>query len=148
MRIAEALADDLRAHGGVLHTGHRVTRLAELDARVITLDTTPRGLLELAGDRLPPRYRPAAAYETYETYDPNHPGGDIGVGAVTLTRSLFRRQCRPAPGVRHDYRPAPGARGRVPSAISVITVVRGGLGSPGRGLCATMYRGAHSEHTV
>ncbi|MTE19566.1 NAD(P)-binding protein [Streptomyces sp. TRM43335] len=58
-RIAEALADDLRAHGGVLHTGHRVTDLAELEARVVMLDVTPHGLLELAGDRLPPGYRRA-----------------------------------------------------------------------------------------
>ncbi|MDG9703537.1 NAD(P)/FAD-dependent oxidoreductase [Streptomyces sp. DH37] len=58
-RLAEAMADDLRAHGGTVHTGHRVTDLAELDARVIMLDTTPRGLLELAGDRLPARYRRA-----------------------------------------------------------------------------------------
>ncbi|MFB4420680.1 phytoene desaturase family protein [Streptomyces sp. QL37] len=59
VRIAKALADDLRAHGGMVHTGHRVTDLAELDAPVIMLDTTPRGLLALAGDRLPPRYRRA-----------------------------------------------------------------------------------------
>ncbi|WP_149547803.1 phytoene desaturase family protein [Streptomyces marokkonensis] len=56
IRIAEALADDLHAHGGVVHTGHRISRLAELDARVIMLDTAPNGLLALAGDRLPPRY--------------------------------------------------------------------------------------------
>ncbi|EXU61868.1 dehydrogenase [Streptomyces sp. PRh5] len=59
VRIAEALAEDLRAHGGMLHTGHRVTDLAELDAQVVMLDITPRGLLALAGDRLPPRYRRA-----------------------------------------------------------------------------------------
>ncbi|MFP8963442.1 phytoene desaturase family protein [Streptomyces nanhaiensis] len=58
-RIAQALADDLRVHGGVLHTGHRITDLAQLDARVVMLDTTPRGLLELAGDRLPSGYRRA-----------------------------------------------------------------------------------------
>ncbi|MEU8256670.1 NAD(P)/FAD-dependent oxidoreductase [Micromonospora inaquosa] len=59
VRIAEALADDLRSHGGTVHTGHQVTDLAELDARVIMLDTTPRSLLALAGDRLPQRYRRA-----------------------------------------------------------------------------------------
>ncbi|WP_432117395.1 phytoene desaturase family protein [Streptomyces sp. bgisy032] len=56
IRIAEALADDLTAHGGVVHVGHRIGDLAELDARVIMLDTTPTGLLALAGDRLPSRY--------------------------------------------------------------------------------------------
>ncbi|MGC5291300.1 phytoene desaturase family protein [Micromonospora sp. DT231] len=59
VRIAEALVDDLRAHGGIVHTGRRITDLAELDAQVIMLDTTPHGLLALAGDRLPPRYRRA-----------------------------------------------------------------------------------------
>ncbi|MFG2512525.1 phytoene desaturase family protein [Streptomyces sp. NPDC048584] len=59
VHIAEALADDLRAHGGMVYTGHRITDLAELDAPVIMLDTTPRGLLALAGERLPPRYRRA-----------------------------------------------------------------------------------------
>jgi phytoene dehydrogenase-like protein len=59
VRIAEALTNDLRAHGGAVHTGHRVTDLAGLDARVVMLDTTPHGLLALAGDRLPPRYRRA-----------------------------------------------------------------------------------------
>ncbi|MFE4174151.1 phytoene desaturase family protein [Streptomyces sp. NPDC056909] len=77
VRIAEALADDLRAHGGVLHTGHRVTRLAELDARVIMLDTTPRGLLALAGDRLPPRYR--RALERFR-YGPGAAKADFLVG--------------------------------------------------------------------
>ncbi|MGX2997514.1 phytoene desaturase family protein [Streptomyces sp. JNUCC 64] len=59
VRIAEALLDDLRAHGGTVFTGRPVKDLAELDAPVVMLDTTPRGLLELAGDRLPPRYRRA-----------------------------------------------------------------------------------------
>ncbi|WP_338931255.1 NAD(P)/FAD-dependent oxidoreductase [Streptomyces netropsis] len=77
VRMAEALADDLRAHGGVLHTGHRVTDLAELDARVIMLDTTPRGLLALAGDRLPPRYR--RALERFR-YGPGAAKADFLVG--------------------------------------------------------------------
>ncbi|MFB8244882.1 phytoene desaturase family protein [Streptomyces sp. NPDC055952] len=55
-RIAEALADDLTAHGGVLHVGHRISHLAEPNARVVMLDTAPTGLLALGGDRLPPRY--------------------------------------------------------------------------------------------
>ncbi|TCB95376.1 NAD(P)/FAD-dependent oxidoreductase [Micromonospora zingiberis] len=59
VRIADALADDLRAHGGVVHTDRRINDLGELDAPVIMLDTTPHGLVELAGDRLTPRYRRA-----------------------------------------------------------------------------------------
>ncbi|MCF6525233.1 NAD(P)/FAD-dependent oxidoreductase [Streptomyces sp. JJ36] len=63
-RIAEALVADITAHGGTVHTGHRVTTLREVEgARAVLLDTSPRGLVELAGDRLPARY--ARALERY-----------------------------------------------------------------------------------
>ncbi|KAD4059739.1 NAD(P)-binding protein [Arthrobacter yangruifuii] len=55
--IAEAMADDLRAHGGTISTGHRITSLDEVaDSRAVILDVSPSVLLELGGDRLPPRY--------------------------------------------------------------------------------------------
>ena len=57
-RLSDGLASYLRALGGEIETGRRVESLAELgDARVVLLDVTPRGLLALAGDRLPERYR-------------------------------------------------------------------------------------------
>jgi phytoene dehydrogenase-like protein len=57
-QLANALASYLRALGGEIETGRRVASLAELDdTRAILLDVTPSGLLALAGDRLPPRYR-------------------------------------------------------------------------------------------
>jgi phytoene dehydrogenase-like protein len=57
-RLADALASYLRSLGGEIETGRRVESLAELgDTRPVLLDVTPRGLLALAGDRLPPRYR-------------------------------------------------------------------------------------------
>jgi phytoene dehydrogenase-like protein len=57
-RIAEALAADLRAHGGRVMTGSAVRSLAALPGAAITmLDVTPRQLLALGGDRLPPGYR-------------------------------------------------------------------------------------------
>jgi phytoene dehydrogenase-like protein len=57
-RISDALASYLRSLGGEIETGHRIESLAELDeARTVLLDVTPRGLLELAGDRLHGRYR-------------------------------------------------------------------------------------------
>ncbi|MCC3275591.1 NAD(P)/FAD-dependent oxidoreductase [Arthrobacter sp. zg-Y20] len=63
--IAEALADDLRAHGGKIITGHRVTSLAEVaDSRAVILDVAPSVLLELASDRLPGRY--ARALERFK----------------------------------------------------------------------------------
>jgi phytoene dehydrogenase-like protein len=57
-RISDALASYLRSLGGEIETGHRVESLAELgETRPVLLDLAPRGLLELAGDRLPTRYR-------------------------------------------------------------------------------------------
>lgn len=56
--IADALASYLRSLGGELETGHRVESLAELPpARVVLADVTPRGLVRLAGARLPRGYR-------------------------------------------------------------------------------------------
>ncbi len=58
--ITDALAADLIAHGGRIETGHAVERIEELDRfGVVILDTSARGLAELAGSRLPPRYRRA-----------------------------------------------------------------------------------------
>ncbi|WJS91874.1 phytoene desaturase family protein [Microbacterium testaceum] len=56
--IADAMIADIRAHGGVLHAGVEVTSLDELPpARAVLLDTTPRSLIRLAGDRMPASYR-------------------------------------------------------------------------------------------
>ena len=56
--IAAALADDIRAHGGVIHTNRPVESLRELGgARATLLDVAPRGLLNMAGDDMPGRYR-------------------------------------------------------------------------------------------
>jgi phytoene dehydrogenase-like protein len=56
-RLTEALVSELEALGGQVITGRRVSSLADLPpARVTLLDVTPRQLLSLAGDRLPPRY--------------------------------------------------------------------------------------------
>jgi phytoene dehydrogenase-like protein len=56
--IADALAASLRSLGGEIQTGRKVTSLRELPKSDLVLcDVTPRQLLELAGDALPPRYR-------------------------------------------------------------------------------------------
>jgi phytoene dehydrogenase-like protein len=55
--IIDALADDLRAHGGELVTDAEITDISELgDARAMLFDTSPRALLRIAGDRLPDGY--------------------------------------------------------------------------------------------
>ena len=65
-RLSDALASYLRALGGEIETGHdgRVARRARRHAPVL-LDVTPRGLLALAGDRLPDRYRRGLEHYRY-----------------------------------------------------------------------------------
>jgi phytoene dehydrogenase-like protein len=54
--IAEAWASVIREHGGRIETGRRVRSLDELpDADAVGFDLAPRGVLELAGERLPAR---------------------------------------------------------------------------------------------
>lgn len=60
--IAAALVGHLGELGGRVVLGHRVARLEEVEpADVVMLDVTPRGLLGLAGHRLPPGYARALA---------------------------------------------------------------------------------------
>ncbi|MFI6707583.1 phytoene desaturase family protein [Nonomuraea sp. NPDC050478] len=54
-RLADALVARLRELGGEAVTGHRVRRLAELDAETVVLDVSPRQFLQMAD--LPPAYR-------------------------------------------------------------------------------------------
>ncbi|TLM83897.1 NAD(P)/FAD-dependent oxidoreductase [Pseudarthrobacter sp. NamE2] len=56
--ISTALAEDIRAHGGVIHTDAPINRLEELPpVRATLLNVSPRGLGAMAGDSLPARYR-------------------------------------------------------------------------------------------
>jgi phytoene dehydrogenase-like protein len=56
--IADALADDFRAHGGRILLNHEVRSPRDVEpARVTLLDTSPEFLAAFAGDRLPQRYR-------------------------------------------------------------------------------------------
>ena len=57
-RLTDAMAGCLRASGGEIVTGRRVGSLADLPpARTVLLDVTPRQLLKIAGQELPPGYR-------------------------------------------------------------------------------------------
>ncbi|TNC29496.1 phytoene desaturase family protein [Amycolatopsis alkalitolerans] len=59
-RIANALADDLLDHRGIIHIGQPVTDLRELgEFRAVLLDIGPRNLLDIAGNLLPDGYRRA-----------------------------------------------------------------------------------------
>jgi phytoene dehydrogenase-like protein len=63
--IAEAWAAVIRENGGRIETGRRVRSLDELPAAdAVVLDLAPRGVLDLAGDRLP--RRAARAYRRYK----------------------------------------------------------------------------------
>jgi phytoene dehydrogenase-like protein len=56
-KLADALASYLRFLGGTFETGLRIRNLRQLPpARAILLDLTPRQVLEVAGDQLPPAY--------------------------------------------------------------------------------------------
>jgi len=57
-QISDALAAELVRLGGTIVTDHRVGSLSELPrSRAVLLDITPKQLLEMAGDALPPVYR-------------------------------------------------------------------------------------------
>lgn len=105
-RIAQVMADDVRAHGGEIHTASRITDLRELGhARAVLLDTTPTQLLALAGDRLPAGYArqlrrfsygPGAAKADFLVSEPipwAHPGvGRAGTVHLGGTHAEVARQ--------------------------------------------------------
>lgn len=57
-RITDALVSILRSHGGELECSRRVTSVAELpESTVVLADVSPRSLVSIVGDHMPPRYR-------------------------------------------------------------------------------------------
>ncbi len=65
-RVVEALINQIEAAGGKVHSGTKVGSLAELPADAVKLlDVSPKGLLSLAGDRLPSRVRDAMSRFRY-----------------------------------------------------------------------------------
>jgi phytoene dehydrogenase-like protein len=62
--IADALAADIRRHGGTIETGRRVTSVEDLPPHdVLMLDVSPSSAANILGDRLPPRV--AKAYRRF-----------------------------------------------------------------------------------
>ena len=111
-RLADALAAHLRELGGSVATGQLIESLDELPpgAGRVLLDLAPRGLLALAGGRLPERYRRAARAL------PLRPGRlQARLGArrpdpVARARGGARRHRAPGRDARRDRRVR--ARGR------------------------------------
>lgn len=65
-RIIDALVAEITVLGGRVETNCFVKRLGDLPPTpTVVLDVTPRQLLELAGDRLPPRYARALSRYRY-----------------------------------------------------------------------------------
>jgi phytoene dehydrogenase-like protein len=57
-KLTEAMVGYLQSIGGEIQTGWRVNSVSELpEARATLLNVTPKQVLQLAGDRLPGRYR-------------------------------------------------------------------------------------------
>ncbi|MFE2673785.1 phytoene desaturase family protein [Streptomyces hygroscopicus] len=137
-RIAEAMADDLTAHGGTLHTGHEISDLAELAGhRAVLLDTGVPGLLGIAGRALPARYvrslrrfryGPAAAKADFLVSDPI-PWADPAVGrAGTVHLGGSHAEL-----VREEGLTARGIRSRRPFVLLVDPAVTDpGRARPGR----------------
>lgn len=60
--ISNAMLDDISIHGGRVVTGHPIDDIRELDAYDVKIfDTSTRGLLQIAGVALPPKYRRSLA---------------------------------------------------------------------------------------
>lgn len=56
-RLAEALVSILRSHGGEVRCGERVTTADQLPtSRAVLADLSPRGVVQILGDRVPDRY--------------------------------------------------------------------------------------------
>jgi phytoene dehydrogenase-like protein len=131
--IAEALAAVIREHGGRIETGRRVRSLDELpSADAVVLDLAPRGVLELAGEKLPPRA--ARAYRRFK----HGPGAfklDLAVeGGVPWSYEPARRAgsvhvCGSFAEVAHAEREI--NRGRMPERPFVL-VAQQYLADPGR----------------
>lgn len=134
-RIAEAMAQDITAHGGVFHTGVTIEDLDQLrDARAVLLDTGPKGFLALAGGRLPRayaralerfRYGPGAAKVDFLVSEPI-PWADPAVGRAGTVHLGGTR----AETVRQETLTARGVRTGEPFVLLVDPAVA----DPGRAL--------------
>ncbi|MYV90612.1 NAD(P)/FAD-dependent oxidoreductase [Streptomyces sp. SID1034] len=148
-RIADALAADITAHGGVFHTGRHIAQLRELPlARAVLLDVAPKGMLRIAGGGLPDGYRrrlarfrygPAAAKVDFLVSGPV-PWADPETGRA-LTVHLGGTQ---ADVFRQETLTAQGAAAVEP----FVLVVDPAVADPGRALPSRrpLWAYAHVPH--
>jgi phytoene dehydrogenase-like protein len=132
-RISDAMADAVIAAGGSIETGRWVTSLSELPpARAVLLDTSPRTLDRLAGDRLPSCYR--AALRRYR-YGPGVCKVDFALsGPVPWTNQDCRRAASLHLGGTYEQTAAAGAEvlaGKHPEQPYVL-VMQPGIIDPSR----------------
>lgn len=115
--LTNALAAHLRSLGGEIVCGRRVRALAELPrARVVLCDLTPKQLLEIAADRLSPRYQASLRRYRY------------GMGAFKMDWAL----CAPVPW-------------KAPECARAATVHVGGSLEEIALSESAAWRGAHAE---
>jgi phytoene dehydrogenase-like protein len=88
--IANALAADIRQHGGVIESGQRVTSVKDLPQHdVLMLDVSPSSAADILGDRLPSRV--ARAYRRFR-HGPGAFKVDFAIeGDVPWTASVARQ---------------------------------------------------------
>lgn len=125
--IADALAADIRAHGGVIDTGTRVTSLDDVDwgdpaaGDLLILDTSPRLLLTAAA--LPARY--AQAISRYR-YGPGVMKVDLALDGPVPWRDpdVGRAPTVHLGGTREEIIAAERevSRGRIPASPYVLAV--------------------------
>lgn len=120
--ITDALASLLKAHGGTIETGVRVTTLDQIPPSAVSVfDVSPRAMLAIAGDALPPRVR--RAYERFR-YGAGSFKVDLAVeGGVPWTVSEARRSATVhVAGTLEDIAAAEDAphRGRMPERPFIL----------------------------
>ncbi len=154
-RLADALAAHLRELGGSVATGQMIESLDELPrgAGRVLLDLAPRGVLELAGGRLPERYR--RALSRYR-YGPGHLQARLGArrpDPVARARGGPRRHRAPgrdarrAGRVRARGRPRPASRAPVRAAGAARLRSQPGPRGPAYGLgLLPRAVGLHARH--
>ncbi len=127
--------------GGKIETGREVRSLADLpDARAVLFDVTPRQLVAICGDELPPRYRSALGRYRYGPGVFKVDYALVGAGAVG-GRGVPAAPGRCTSAARSTRSPPPrrrSSRGGHPERPFVL-VAQQSLVDPDAGACGTPH---------